>query len=274
MIDWIISPFEFEFMRRALIASVLVGLICAIFSCFLIVKGWSLMGDAVSHAVLTGLALAYISNIPLLIGAFGAGLSCALATGYIKDHSRVKEDAVLGIMFSGMFAFGLVLLTKIETEIHLLHVLFGNVLGVGWNDIFQIAVIVLPITAIISFKWRDLMLYCFDKKHAQSIGLPVKILHYGLLVFLALTIVASLKSVGIILVIAMLIAPGVIGFLLTNTFSTMMLIAVSVSLFCCILGTIVSFHLDVATAPLIVIFQAILFVLALLFSPLKGVIRP
>jgi manganese/iron transport system permease protein len=122
------EPLAHQFMQRALFTSILIGIVCSIFSCFLILKGWSLMGDAVSHAVLPGLAVAYVINIPLAIGAFIAGLLCALGTGYLKENSRVKEDAIMGIIFSGMFAFGLVLLTKIETDVHLIHVLFGNIL--------------------------------------------------------------------------------------------------------------------------------------------------
>lgn len=231
------------------------------------------MGDAVSHSVLPGLALAYIAGWPLIIGAFAAGLICSLATGYIKDHSRVKEDAVLGIMFSGMFAFGLILLTKIETDIHLLHVLFGNILGVGWTDIHEIAALTIPLLIILAVKWRDLMLYVFDPNHAKAVGLPIKVLHYGLLIFLSLTIVASIKAAGIILVIAMLIAPGATGYLLTSCFQKMLFIAVAVSVVSCTAGTLASFHLDVATAPLIVVAQAAIFTLALLFAPKKGLIR-
>lgn len=273
MIDWVLIPLEFEFMKRAMIAALLVGITCAVFSCFLVVKGWSLMGDAVSHSVLPGLALAYIAGWPLIIGAFAAGLICSLATGYIKDHSRVKEDAVLGIMFSGMFAFGLILLTKIETDIHLLHVLFGNILGVGWTDIHEIAALTIPLLIILAVKWRDLMLYVFDPNHAKAVGLPIKVLHYGLLIFLSLTIVASIKAAGIILVIAMLIAPGATGYLLTSCFQKMLFIAVAVSVVSCTAGTLASFHLDVATAPLIVVAQAAIFTLALLFAPKKGLIR-
>ena len=270
--DFFVQPLEFEFMRRALIVSIMVGVVCAVFSCFLVVKGWSLMGDAVAHAVLPGLAIAYIAGLPLAIGAFAAGLLCAVATGYIKDNSRVKEDAVMGILFSGMFAFGLVLLTKIETDIHLLHVLFGNVLGVSWDDIANIAIITFPLIAVMLIKWKDLMVYCFDPNHAQAAGLPVNILHYGLLIFLALTIVASLKAAGIILVIAMLIAPGAIGFMLANRFGRMLSIAISVSVGCSVLGTLASFHWDVATAPLIVLMQAGVFALAILFSPRQGLL--
>lgn len=261
-----IEPLSYDFMQRALLVSVLIGVVCSIFSCFLILKGWSLMGDAVSHAVLPGLALAYIAGIPLAIGAFVAGLFCALATGFLKDNSRVKEDAVMGIVFSGMFALGLVLLTKIETDVHLLHILFGNVLGITTSDLLEAGIIAVITSLVMFVKRRDLMLYCFDPAHATAIGLPVKVLHFGLLVLLALTIVSALKAAGIILVIAMLIAPGAIGFLLSRSFDRMMGIAIGVSVFSCVAGTIVSYHMDAATAPLIVVIQAGIFIMALAAS--------
>ncbi len=259
----IIEPLSYDFMQRALLMSALIGVVCSIFSCFLILKGWSLMGDAVSHAVLPGLALAYVAGIPLAIGAFVAGLFCSLATGFLKENSRVKEDAVMGIVFSGMFALGLVLLTKIETDVHILHVLFGNVLGISLSDMWEAGVIAVLASAVMLVKRRDLMLYCFDPSHAAAMGLPVRILHFGLLMLLSLTIVASLKAAGIILVIAMLIAPGAIGFLWARTFDGMLWVAVGVSVLSCMTGTIVSYHIDAATAPLIVVIQSAIFVITL-----------
>lgn len=264
MIDTLLfEPLSHDFMQRALLVSVLVGTVCAIFSCFLVLKGWSLMGDAVSHAVLPGLALAYIAGIPLTIGAFAAGLLCALGTGFLKKNSRIKEDAVMGIVFSGMFALGLVLLTKIETDLHLMHILFGNVLGITTRDLVEAGILAAIVSAIILIKRRDFMLYCFDPAHAATIGLPVRFLHFGLLVLLSLTIVSALKAAGIILVIAMLIAPGAIGFLLTRSFDRMLAIAIAVSVFSCAAGTVLSYHIDAATAPLIVVIQTALLVVSL-----------
>lgn len=258
------DPLAHDFMQRALLMSLLIATVCSIFSCFLILKGWSLMGDAVSHAVLPGLALAYAAGIPLSLGAFGSGLFCALATGFLHENSRVKEDAVMGIVFSGLFAFGLVLLTKIETDVHLMHVLFGNVLGITREDLISAGSIALLCSVIMLVKRKDFMLHCFDPVHASVIGLPVKMLHFGLLILLALTIVAALKAAGIILVIAMLIAPGAIGFMLSRSFDRMLTIALGASLVSCFAGTLLSFHIDAATAPLIVVIQAGLFVLAAL----------
>lgn len=262
LISFVTEPLAYDFMQRALIVSLFVGISCATFSCFLVLKGWSLVGDAVSHAVLPGLALATIFHFPLSIGAFIAGLFCALTTGFLKNNSRVKEDAVMGIVFSGMFAAGLVLMTSIETDIHILHILFGNILGVDPADMFEIAVIATLCTCIMFLKRRDLMLYCFDTGHARAIGIPVKSLYFLLLLLLALTIVSALKAAGIILVVAMLIAPGATAFLLSRRFDAMLAIAVTVSVFSCSVGTLLSFHLDLATAPLIVVIQAALFLLA------------
>ena len=270
---WLLSPFVHEFMQRGLVVAVLVGTVCAVLSCFLVLKGWSLMGDAVSHAVLPGIVLAHIVSLPLAIGAFAAGLGCALGIGYIKENSRVKEDTVMGIVFSGMFALGLVLFVKVDSDQHLLHILFGNMLGVRWSDIAETALIAVPTIAIMLAKRRDFLLHAFDPAHARAIGLNVRLLHFGLLALLALTIVAALKAVGIILVVAMLIAPGAIGYLLTRQFDRMLLVAVAVAVTSSVLGTILSFHLDAATGPCIVVVQAGFFLAALALNLRRASLR-
>jgi manganese/iron transport system permease protein len=272
VLDWITVPLAYPFMQRALIVSVLIGAVCAVLSCYLVLKGWSLMGDAISHAVLPGIVIAHVIGLPLAVGAFAAGLSCALLTGYFKEHSRVKEDTVMGIVFSGMFGFGLVIFTKVETDQHLNHILFGNVLGVTVRDLLETALIAGVTLLVVLVKRRDFLLYCFDPNHARAIGLPVRLLHYGLLVLLSLTIVASLKAVGIILVIAMLVAPGAIAYLLTDSFERMLAIATAVATGSSALGTIVSFHIDGATGACIVLIQALVFVLAFLFAPKRGLL--
>jgi manganese/iron transport system permease protein len=263
---WLLAPLSHEFMQRGLIVAMLVGIVCAVLSCFLILRGWSLMGDAVSHAVLPGIVLAQVAGLPLAAGAFVAGLGCALAIGYLKEHSRVKEDTVMGIVFAGMFALGLVLFVKVDSDQHLLHVLFGNMLGVRWADIAETAAIAVPTIAIMLAKRRDFLLLAFDPAHARAIGLPVRALNVAMLVLLALTIVAALKAVGIILVVAMLIAPGAIGFLTTRRFDAMLAVAVVAATVSSVLGTILSFHLDGATGPCIVVVQAVFFLAALGFN--------
>lgn len=273
LLQWFSEPFAYPFMQRAIIAAIVTGVVCAVLSCYLVLKGWSLMGDAISHAVLPGIVLAFVFSIPLAIGAFLSGIFCAVATGYLKEHSRVKEDTVMGIVFSGMFAFGLVLFARIDTDQHLSHILFGNMLGITDGELRQTLWIAGITLAIVLLKRQDFMLYCFDPNHARVIGLPVKLLHYGLLCLLALTIVASLQAVGVILVIAMLIAPGIIAFTLCRSFNRMLIVATVASVFSCVLGTLISFHIDGATGPCIVIVQALLFVIALLYSHFKPVQR-
>ncbi len=267
LVALISEPLSFGFMQRALAVAVLVGAVCAALSCYLVLKGWSLMGDAVSHAVLPGIVIAHVIGLPLAAGAFIAGLACALVTGYVKANSRVKEDTVMGVVFSGMFGFGLVLFTKVETDQHLDHILFGNLLGVSGRDLIETAIVAGGTLAIVLAKRRDLLLYCFDPQHARAVGLPVTLVHYGLLILLALTIVASLKAVGIILVVAMLIAPGAIAYLLTDRFDRMLAIAMGVAIGSSVIGTLASYHIDGATGPTIVVTQAIVFIAAFLLGP-------
>ncbi len=275
--DWfntfIVEPLSYDFMQRALLVAILVGAVSAVLSCFLVLKGWSLMGDAISHAVLPGIVIAYVIGLPIALGAFAAGLFSAIGTGYLKDNSRIKEDTAMGIVFTGMFALGLVMFSRIETDQHLSHILFGDMLGVTWGDLVETALIALGTLAIVLAKRRDFLLYAFDAQHARAIGLPVRWLHYGLLALLSITIVASLKAVGIILVVAMLIAPGAIGFLLARRFEAMLAIAVAVAVGAGVLGTLISYAINGATGPCIVLIQAAVFLVALLFAPGSGLLR-
>ena len=264
MIDALLAPFAFAFMQQAMIVAVLVAVPMGLLSPFLVLKGWSLMGDAISHAVLPGVVLAYIAGIPLGIGAFAAGMICALFTGYLKENSRIKEDTVMGIVFSGMFGLGIVLYTSIETELHLDHILFGDMLGVGWADIAEAGIIAALVGVLVLAKSRDLMLTAFDPQHARAIGLPVRLLHYGLLAVISLTIVGALKAVGIILAIAMLIAPGAIAFLLVNRFGAMLALALAIAVSASFLGVYLSFFLDSAPAPTIVLLMTAAFIAAYL----------
>lgn len=273
LLSLITEPLAYDFMQRALVVAILVGAVCAVLSCFLVLKGWSLMGDAVSHAVLPGIVIAFVLGLPLAVGAFAAGLASALATGYLKESSRVKEDTVMGIVFSGMFGFGIVLFTRVDTDQHLNHILFGNVLGVTAGDLIETGLICGLVLGTVLAKRRDFLLYCFDPQHARAIGLPVRALHYGLLAMLALTIVASLKAVGIILVVAMLVGPGATAFLLARSFDRMLAIALAVAVSSSVVGTLLSFHIDGATGPTIVLVQAAIFACAFVASLLRRTTR-
>lgn len=257
-----LEPFEFDFMVNALVIAALVAVPTAVLSCFMVLKGWSLMGDAISHAVFPGVVIAYIVGLPFAVGAFVAGMVCALATGYLKDNSRIKQDTVMGVVFSGMFGLGLVLYVKIQSDVHLDHILFGDMLGVSWQDITETAIIAVITTGIIGLKWKDFLLHAFDAAQAKAVGLRVNLLHYGLLCLISLTIVGALKAVGIILAIAMLIAPGAIAFLLTRKFSTMLVLAVIIALIASLLGVYLSFFIDSAPAPTIVLLLSAMFVAA------------
>lgn len=268
----LIEPFTLDFMQQALVIGLLVAAAAAALSCLLVLKGWSLMGDAVAHAVLPGIVLAWLAGLPLLIGAFTTGLLCAVSTGWLTENSRLKEDTVMGIVFSGLFALGVFLFTKIETGMHLDHVLFGDMLGVTWVDVRAAAAVLLPATLIVILFRRDLMLFTFDPQHAGVIGLRTRVLHYGLLTLLALVIVSAIKAVGIVLVIALLIAPGATAWLLTHRFDSMLFTAIVFALFSTVLGVAGSYYIDSAPAPTIVVIMTLLFVLAFLFAPGRGIL--
>ncbi|TQS72306.1 metal ABC transporter permease [Rhodobacteraceae bacterium] len=263
LIDTLVFPLQFPFMQNAFLITALIAPAAAMLSCFLVLKGWALMGDATSHAVLPGVVLAYIAGIPLIVGAFLAGLFCALATGLIKDHSRIKQDTVMGVVFSGMFGLGVVLYTQVDSAVHLDHILFGNMLGVGAPDLWLTGTIAALVGLMLALKWRDLLAHAFDPVQARMIGLRVGWLHYGLLTVLSATIVAMLSSVGIILAVAFLIAPGAVGFLLARRFVAMMVAAVLSALTAGLGGIYISFWLDSAPAPTIVLLLTILFLIAL-----------
>lgn len=270
--DVLLEPFRYGFMLEAMLVGAAVGAVCAVLSCFLVLKGWSLMGDAVAHAVLPGLVLAYIIGLPLAVGAFFSGLLCAVATGYIKANSRVKEDTVMGVVFTGLFALGLVMFSKIRTDLHLDHILFGNILGLAGDDLRATIITSGVVLAVVIFLRRDLMLFCFDPAQARAIGLRTQVLYYLLLSLLAVTIVVSLKAVGIILVIAMLITPGCVGYLLTDRFDRMLAIATATAVGSSVTGVYVSFFLNASTGACIVLVQAAVFLLALGFAPKHGLL--
>ena len=258
----LLFPFQFPFMQNAFLITIMLAIPAALLSCFLVLKGWSLIGDAISHAVLPGVVLAYIIGLPLIFGAFVAGMTCALVTGYIDENSRVKRDTVMGVVFSGMFGLGIVLYTKIESDVHLDHILFGNMLGVGVSDLMTTGVIAVFVTGLIAFYWRDLLLHAFDEQQARALGMNVAFLHFGLLAVISLTVVAALKAVGIILAIAFLVAPGAIAFLVTRRFGAMLMVSMLVAVFSSITGVYASFFLDSAPAPTIVMVMTLLFIAA------------
>ncbi len=275
LMDWLIAPLQYGFMVKALWVSALVGLVCAALSCFMILKGWALMGDAVSHAVLPGVVLAYVMNIPFAIGAFVFGVGSVVAIGFIQSHTRVKEDTVIGLVFTGLFALGIVLVSKVKSSVELGHILFGNVLGIADGDIIQTVVIAVITLVTLALLRKDLILFCFDPTHARSIGLNTNFLYYVLLSLLSLTAVAGLQTVGIVLVVAMLVTPGATAYLLCDRFDRMMLVAMTSGVFSSVLGTYISYHLDASTGGCIVVVQTLVFLIAMIFAPKHGILsRP
>lgn len=270
--NWIIEPLQLGFMIRALWVSSFVGTVCAVLSCYITLKGWSLMGDAVSHAVVPGVVVAYALGLPFSLGAFVFGFGATVAIGYVKAQTRLKEDAVIGVIFTGFFAFGLVLATKIPSNIDLFHILFGNVLGISQADIIQTLVAGILTLAIILFRRKDLLLFCFDPNHAKAIGLNTQLMYYTLLSVLALTIVTALQTAGIVLVVAMLVTPGSTAYLLSDRFDRMLLISVASSVLSCLSGTYLSYHLDASTGGCIVVMMTFFFTLAMLFAPKYGIV--
>lgn len=258
-----LEPLTFDFMLRALFTLLPLSLIYGFLSCFLVLRGWALMGDALSHAVLPGIALAYIFSVPLTLGALGSALLCSLTINQVKNHTRLREDTVMAIIFSIFFGAGLVLITIIPSDLHLMHILFGNILGVLNTDLYEIYFISVLVFIALIIKHKDLMLLCFDPAYLKSCGFSERFLEILFLFALSLSIIAGLKAAGIILVIGLLIMPGAIGFLSSKNFKSMLLIALTVSLFTSYLGLILSFHTDSATAPLIITLQFIFLIFVL-----------
>ena len=273
MISLLMEPLSHAFMVRALMISALVGGVCGLLSCYMSLKGWALMGDAVSHAVLPGVIVAYALGLPFSIGAFVFGVGSVAMIGFVKQKSRVKEDTVIGLVFTGFFALGLVLVSKIRSNIDLMHILFGNVLGISISDIFQTILISGLIVSVLVIFRRDLLLFCFDPTHARSIGINTGALHYLLLSALSLAAVAGLQTVGVILVVAMLVTPGATAYLLTDRFDRMTWIAIASSVLSSLLGVYISYWTDSSTAGCIVLVQTGLFIMAFLFSPNYGLVR-
>ena len=270
MIELLLSPFNFDFMINAFLIISIISFPTALLSCYLVLKGWSLMGDAISHAVLPGIVIAYIVKIPLIIGAFFAGLFCSIISGFIYKNSRIKQDTVLGIVFSGMFGLGIILITKIPTNVHLDHILFGNILGISRGDMILNGFISVLVAIILIIKRKDLMLYSFDEVQANALGLKINLLNYLLLSMISLTVVSTLSSVGLILSIGLLITPGATVFLITKEFEKMLFFSVLITCLSGLFGVYLSFFIDSAPAPTVIMVLTIIFLITLLFSIFKN----
>ena len=265
-------PFQYDYMIRAIWVSALVGGVCGFLSPFVTLKGWSLMGDALSHAVVPGVAIAYIFGFPFAFGAFVAGLLAAGAMAFIRSQSRIREDATIGIVFTSFFALGLVLISLFPSGVDLKTILYGNILAIADPDIIQVVGISAATLLVIGFKWRDLMLYCFDPNQARSLGLKANVLHITLLALLAATCVAALQAVGAILVLAMLITPGATAYLLTDRFGTMMWLSAGMGVATSLVGAYASYFINGQTGGCIVTLQTLVFLAVFVFEPKRGIL--
>jgi manganese transport system permease protein len=271
-LDLLLEPLAYDFMVRALLTSVIAAVVCAVLSCWLVLVGWSLMGDAVSHAVLPGVVLAYVVGAPFALGAVVFGILAVVLIGAVRAPGRIREDAAIGIVFTTLFALGLVLVSVTPSQTDLAHIVFGNVLGVSVADLVQVSVLAAVALLVLLAKRRDLTLYAFDPVHAHAIGLSPRVLGALLLGMLALTAVSALQVVGVVLVVALLIIPGATAFLLTERFGRMLVIAPLIGAVAAVVGVYASYWLDVATGGMIVVVLGAVFTVAFLFGPRFGVV--
>ena len=268
----LLVPFQYDYMLKAIWVSALVGGVCGLLSSFVTQKGWSLMGDALSHAVVPGVAVAYIVGLPFALGAFIAGILAAGAMAFIRAQSRIREDATIGIVFTAFFVLGLVLISLFPSGMDLKVIIYGNILAIESGDVIQVVAISVVTILVLLLKWRDLMLYCFDANQAKTLGLRSGALHVTLLTLLAATSVAALQAVGAILVLAMLVTPGATAYLLTDRFGKMLWISTVLGVVSSLGGAYASYFLNGATGGCIVTLQTILFLLAFVFAPKQGIL--
>jgi manganese/iron transport system permease protein len=268
----IAEPFQYAFMQRALLTSIAVGAVCGLLSSYVVLKRWALLGDAISHAVLPGVAIAYLLGWPFFVGAFATGALTSLGIGVIERNSRIKSDAAMGLMFTAAFALGVVIISQISTSTHLMHILFGNVLGVRYPALMLTLVAGAVTLTVVLLFYKELLIWVFDPVQARSLGLNTGLIHYGLILLLTLTIVASLETVGIILVISMLITPGATAYLLVNRLPLMMLLATLIGVVSSVLGLFLAYQFNLASGGAIVLVATAFFLLAFLFSPQRGVL--
>ncbi|APC49075.1 manganese ABC transporter permease [Virgibacillus halodenitrificans] len=264
---------HYEFLQKALLTSVMVGIICGVIGCFIILRGMALMGDAISHAVLPGVALSYFLGINFFFGAVFTGVVTAIGIGYISQNSRIKNDSSIGIMFTSAFALGIVLITLMKSSTDLYHILFGNVLAVRPSDMWMTLIIGIIVLASVYLFYKELLVTSFDETMAQAYGLPTKLIHYFLMTLLTMVTVASLQTVGIVLVVAMLITPAATAYLLTNRLSMMLFLSSGFGIISAVLGLYISYRANLASGATIVLVATGLFIITLIFSPRHGVLR-
>lgn len=274
MLDLILGPMTYGFMQRGLVAAVLVGIVCAVMGAFVVLRGLAFIGDAVSHAAFPGLVIAYLAGIPLYIGAAIAAVGTALAIGVVARRGALRFDTAVGVLFAGMFALGILLFSTIQGYVaDLFGYLLGNVLGITFVDIVQIALLGGVVLIIVAILRKEFLYASFDPAGAAASGLPVVMLDYLLLGLIGVTIVVSIQAVGIIMVVAMLVTPAATGQLLVSRFWDLVKVAITVATVAAVVGLYLSFYMNVASGASIVLIETMLFGLALLLSPKSGLLR-
>ncbi|WP_318368503.1 iron/manganese ABC transporter permease subunit SitC [Enterobacter sp.] len=270
--NWLLEPFSYEYMRNAMWVSALVGGVCAFLSCYLMLKGWSLIGDALSHSIVPGVAGAYMLGLPFSLGAFLSGGLAAGAMMFLNQRSRLKEDAIIGLIFSSFFGIGLFMVSLNPMSVNIQTIILGNILAIAPEDILQLAIIGVVSLVILFIKWKDLMVTFFDENHARSIGLNPARLKVLFFTLLSVCTVAALQTVGAFLVICLVVTPGATAWLLTDRFPRLLMIAVAIGSLTSFAGAWVSYYLDGATGGIIVVAQTLLFLLAFVFAPKHGLL--
>ena len=268
----LLVPFSYDYMLKAMWVSALVGAVCAFLSAYLMLKGWSLMGDALAHSIVPGVAGAYIIGAPFAIGAFFAGILAALSMSFVKAHTRLREDAVIGLVFTALFALGLLMASIWPTSVSIQTIVLGNILAISDEDVVQVVIIAAVSLAVLAFIWKDLMVTFFDENHARSIGINTRLLTIVFFTLLSACTVAALQTVGACLVIAMVVTPGATAYLLTDRFGWLIVIAVTLGAVTSFAGAYLSYFLDGATGGGIVTLQTLLFLAAFYFAPKHGLI--
>ncbi|ROJ31803.1 metal ABC transporter permease [Morganella morganii] len=272
MTELLLQPFEYNYMVKAIWVSGIVGAVCAFLSVYLMLKGWSLMGDALSHSVVPGVAGAYALGFPYSVGAFFTGMLAALSMTFVRHLTRLREDAVIGFIFSTFFAAGLLIVSLNPTSVNVQTIIMGNILGIADEDMLQVEIIIAVSFLVLMFIWKDLLVVFFDETHARSIGLNPLALKIIFFTLLSACTVAALQTVGAILVIAMVITPGATAYLLTDQFKKLLIIAVVLGAVTSSAGAYISYFLNGATGGMIVTLQTIVFLIAFFFAPKHGML--
>lgn len=272
MIEEMLVPFQYDYMLKAMWVSALIGGVCGFLSCFITMKGWSLMGDALSHAVVPGVAIAYLMGAPFALGAFFSGLLAAAGMGFVKGKTQLREDAIIGVVFTAFFALGLLIISIFPSGVSLRTVIFGNILGISDRDVAQVVIISAITLLVLGLKWKDLALFCFDPNQAHALGFNTTVLRFTLLILLSATTVAALQTVGAILVVATLVTPGATAYLFTDRFGRMLGLAGSMGAVTSFAGAYASYFLNGSTGGCIVVLQTSCFLAALVFAPKYGML--